>query len=245
MNLTDETLSAFLDSELTEAEMETVRDQLAADPALADRLAELASVDAELQAHYGSIDDRPMPESVTRMLEADHSRSPGPERENVIAFPWWRRLRGHTGKAVAAAIIAGVAMTQWLTLPSDGQRASPAVAKVLESQPSGEVYEVNGNTMLTPRLTFRNQAGEWCRQFRMDTEKSASEQIACRTDGGAWQQVAREDAELLPEADSYQTATGGKVLDQSLDQMMAESPLGPDEERTLLEQRWRQGVNNQ
>lgn len=245
MNLSDETLSAFLDNELTEAEMEAVRDQLLVDPALAERLAELASVDAQLQAHYGLIDKRPMPDSVTQMLEAGHSRASAPERENVIAFPWWRRLRGHTGKAVAAAVIAGVAMTQWLNLPSDRQNASPAVAEVLESQPSGEVYEVNGNTMLTPRLTFRNQAGEWCRQFRMDTENSASEQIACRTDGGAWQQVAREDAEPLPEADSYQTASGGKVLDQSLDQMMAESPLGPDEERTLLEQRWKQDANNQ
>ncbi len=245
MNLTDETLSAFLDNELTEAEMEAVRDQLAADPALADRLAELASVDAQLQAHYGSIDDRPMPESVTRMLEAGHSRASAPERENVVTFPWWRRLRGHTGKAVAAAVIAGVAMTQWLTLPSNGQTASPAVAEVLDSQPSGEVHEVNGNTMLTPRLTFRNRAGEWCRQFRMDTEKSASEQIACRTDGGAWQQVAREDAEPLPEDELYQTATGGKVLDQSLDRMMAEPPLGPDEERALLDQQWRQGADNQ
>ena len=46
MKMTDETLSAFLDNELTDAEMEAVRDQIEKDPTLADRLAEMASVDA-------------------------------------------------------------------------------------------------------------------------------------------------------------------------------------------------------
>jgi anti-sigma factor RsiW len=86
MKMTDETLSAFLDNELTDAEMEAVRDQIEKDPTLADRLAEMASVDAELQAHYGSIDDRPMPASITRMLEEKASRSAAPAQDNVAKF---------------------------------------------------------------------------------------------------------------------------------------------------------------
>lgn len=65
MKITDETLSAFLDSELSPSEMEAVRERLATDPSLTDRLAELADVDSELKSHYGDIDDRPFPESVT------------------------------------------------------------------------------------------------------------------------------------------------------------------------------------
>ena len=53
MKMTDETLSAFLDNELTDAEMEAVRDQIEKDPTLADRLAEMASVDAELPLRLG------------------------------------------------------------------------------------------------------------------------------------------------------------------------------------------------
>lgn len=230
MNMTDETLSAFLDNELTEAEMEAVRDRLAVDPALADRLAELASVDAELQAHYRSIDDRPMPASVTRMLE--------PANDNVVTFPWWRRVREHSVKAVAAAVIAGVALTQWLTQPSNGDPAWPAVANILDNQPSGEVYQVGDHASLTPRLTFRSLAGEWCRQFRLETEGSASEQIACRNDAGTWEPVARAEAEPAPASDTYQTASGGSVLDQTLDRMMADSPIGPNTERALLQHEW-------
>lgn len=245
MNTTDETLSAFLDNELTEADMEAVRDQLAADPSLADRLAELATVDAELQAHYSLIDDRPLPESVTRMLEGVPSRNAAPGKENVVSFPWWRTtqwrrsMRGHAGKVAAAAMIAGVALMQWSDTPLDGDPAWPAVTQVLDSQPSGEIYQVSHQASLTPRLTFRNQAGEWCRQFRLESADAASEQIACRSKAGGWEQVARAELEPSSESGNYQTASGGNILDETLDRIMANSPIGPDKESALLEQLWR------
>lgn len=238
MNITDETLSAFLDNELTEVEMQAVRDHLAADPALADRLAELATVDTELQAHYSSIDDRPMPPSITRMLEAGGTGNAAPEKDKVVTFPWWRRMRSHIGKAVAAAVVAGVAMTHWLTLPSHGEPTWSEVVKVLDNQPSGEVYSVSDQATLTPRLTFRNQAGDWCRQFRLQTQDSASERIACRSQAGAWEQVAQVDTGLSSSPDTYQTASGGNVLDQTLDRIMAGAPIGPSAERALLQHEW-------
>jgi len=251
MNTTDETLSAFLDNELTEADMEAVRDQLAADPSMADRLAELATVDAELQAHYSLIDDRPLPESVTRMLEGIPSRNAAPGKDNVVSFPWWRTMqwrrtmqwqgsmRGHVGKAAAAAVIAGVALMQWFDMPLNGDPAWPAVTQVLNSQPSGEIYQVSNQATLTPRLTFRNQAGEWCRQFRLESTDAASEQIACRSKAGGWEQVARAEVEPSSESGNYQTASGGNVLDETLDRIMANSPIGPEKESALLEQLWR------
>ncbi|MFO7527343.1 MAG: hypothetical protein R6W86_00855 [Marinobacter sp.] len=238
MNITDETLSAFLDHELPEAEMQAVRDQLAADPALADRLAELASVDAELQARYGAIDDRPMPESVTRRLADGPSGGAGGEPGKVIAFPWWRRVREHTGKAVAAAVIAGFALAQWLALPDSGEEAGRAVvAQALETRASGEPHAID-DTTVTPRLTFRNQAGDWCRQYLVQLSDRASEQIACRTGAGDWEQVAKVDVELSAAPGTYQTASGGSVLDETLDQIMEGPPIGPEAERSLLQHHW-------
>jgi len=239
MKMTDETLSAFLDSELTDAEMDAVRNQLAQDPTLADRLAEMASVDAQLQEHYAAIDDRPMPESVTRLLEQEPAPETAASPDNVVTFPWWRTLRGHAGKAVAAAVIAGVALMQWFGTPSSGGPSWQTVAQALDTRPSGEVYEVSNQATLTPRLTFRNQAGEWCRQFRLVSGDVASEQIACRTDAGSWEQVARVKAGPLPESGTYQTASGGSVLDSTLDRMMAGPPVGPEKESELLGQQWR------
>lgn len=242
MKITDETLSAFLDSELSHAEMEAVRHKLAVDPALTDRLAELASVDAQLQAHYGTIDDRPMPESVTWMLADSSSRNRASAPDTVVRFPWWRTLRGQAGKAVAAAVIAGVALMQWFGLPSNGDPAWQQVAQVLENQPSGQTHTLDSQSTsgasLTPRLTFQNQDGDWCRQFGINTATAASEQIACRGETGEWEPVARAEAEPAVDADAYQTASGGSVLDPTLDRMIQGAPIGPEQERELLDRKW-------
>jgi anti-sigma factor RsiW len=239
MKITDETLSAFLDSELTPTEMDAVREQLATDPSLADRLAELAVVDSELQSHYGEIDDRPLPASINRMLAKDHEETTEQTDNNIVPFPWWRRLREHSGKAIAAAVVAGFAMTQWLTMPSGDNPAWPAVAGLLDSRASGETYSVSEDIKLTPRLTFRNHSGEWCRQFRLQSDSDASEQIACRTQSGAWEQRVQVETGQPVAADGYRTASGGSVLDDELNQMMSTPPLGLEKERTLLEQQWR------
>ena len=235
MNITDEILSAFLDSELSEPTMNAVRDQIALDPSLADRLAELASVDAELQRHYGAIDQQPMPDAVTRLLEQP---APVEHPDNVVAFPWWRRLKNHAGQAVAAALVAGFAMTQWLGSPAVDDPGWASTIQVLEQQPSGKAYAVGTDTTLTPRLTFRNQAGDWCRQFRVDLPAESSEQIACRDGSGSWQTVARIEVEPGPATGAYQTASGGRVLDSTLDRMMAGQPVDSGAEMALIDSRW-------
>ncbi|GGC66172.1 anti-sigma factor family protein [Marinobacter halophilus] len=235
MRITDEVLSAFLDHELSEPEMDAVREQLALDPGLADRLAELAAVDAELQRHYGAIDDQPMPDSVTRLLDQP---KPAASSDNVVAFPWWRQLRAHSGKAVAAAVIAGLAMTQWLNTPALNEPAGLALAEVLEHEASGRAYALSSDVTLTPRLTFQNQAGDWCRQFRVDRPAAASEQIACRDGSGHWEVVAQVDVPATPGTQRYQTASGGSVLDDELDRRMSGSPIAPEAEMTLLETQW-------
>ncbi|MBE0486397.1 hypothetical protein [Marinobacter sp.] len=235
MKITDELLSAFLDNELSEPEMAAVRDQIELDPALADRLAELASVDAGLQRHYGAIDDQPVPDSVTRLLKQP---DPVASSNNVVAFPWWRRLREHSGKAVAAAVIAGIAMTQWLNSPNVDPPAWSALAEVLEHEPSGQAYVLGSDITLTPRLTFQNQAGDWCRQFRLDTATEASEQIACRDGRGDWASLVTVNAPSVPDSQRYQTASGGHIMDDVLDQMMAGPPMALDEEAAMLGGRW-------
>lgn len=240
MNITDETLSAFLDSELPEQEMQAVRDRLLEDPALSDRLAALASSDRAVASHYSAIDNRPLPRAVTALLGQDQ-RGPA----EVIEFPWWRRIQKavdrRSGIAVAAALVMGFGLAQLLSLSPTGTDATwRAVAQSLETTPSGETRTLEPGGQLVPRLTFTNREGEYCRLFRVQTADRASENIACRrgqSDAG-WVQVASVEVEQVGPANGYKAASGGSVLDPILDRMISGAVVGREQETRLLSEGW-------
>lgn len=238
MTNVDEKLSAFLDGELLAEEMQQIRERLAVEPALAARLSELSMVDQVLQAHYAEIDNRPLPAAITEMLgvlENEPERSPS----NVIRFPLRERLRAHAGKAVAAALVGGFALAQWLSLPTVEPDASwQEMAQALESTPSGTNYDLASGDQLTPRLTFVNHDGEYCRQFRVRGDTGRSENIACRTGAQEWDLAVRLELTGTVAEDRYQTASGGSALDDSLDKMIAGPLLAPEDERRLIELQW-------
>lgn len=236
MTLSDDTLSAFLDQELTEAEMAAVREAIARDPAIADRLAELAMVDTRLQARYRAIDEQPMPEAVTALLGQTPVAAAG--ADNVIPLTRWRRAWTHAGRAIAAAVVAGVALGLWLSQPESGSEpAWTDIAEVLEHRAGGQAHPVGADVQVTPRLTFRSVDGDWCRQYRVRWPDQSAEQIACRADG-QWRRIAQ--AQVPVDNGEYRAATGGNPLDQTLDQIMAGSPLTREQEQALLVGGWKE-----
>jgi len=236
--LTDETLSAFLDAELPEAEMERVRQRLCEDETLSDRLAELAGVDQLLAVTYSSIDERPLPEAVTAMLVEE---SP-PQPAQVIPFPLWRRaqeqLQRHAGIAAAVTLAIGLG-AGWL-LPGQPQgtdNAWQAVAASLERAPSGKTLELADGRQLTPRLTFVSQQGDYCRQYQVVSGAQGSENIACRSGDGGWQLTASVQLEAVQEPGTYRTASGGSLLDSALDAMVARD-IDPQDEAKIIADEW-------
>ena len=241
MKVNDETLSAFLDAELPEAEMNAVRERLKVDEELSDRLAQLAMVDQHLSNRYSTIDDHPMPDAVTRLLKQadDPENDERGGQDNLIEFPWWRSvqqsIRSQAGLAVAASLVMAIGAVQlWSSGVDDGW---PAVANALETQPSGAAHELGDGRTLLARLTFTNQSGDYCRQFQLRSEESVSENIACKENQG-WSLSAQEGVEDTSGGSGYRTASGGSVLDQTLDSMMQGQALGPEAERRLLESGW-------
>ncbi|MDQ2076395.1 hypothetical protein [Marinimicrobium sp. ABcell2] len=243
MKMTDETLSAFLDGELPPADMELVRAQLAEDPALADRLAELSEVDALVSQQAHAIDERPLPSGIQKLLAEDEPKA---ESAQVIEFPLWRRARqafnAPTGIAAAIALAFGFGLAQVTDNVGDQQaNAFQPIAQHLETLPSGTSEALPDGRQVTPRLTFVNRDGQYCRQYLVTGSGERSENIACRAqqaDAG-WEQWAsiRQPA---TEPGSYQTASGGSLLDSTLDQMMAGGIIEPDQEKQLIERDWRQ-----
>jgi len=235
MNISDERLSAFLDAELPEAEMEAIRQALADNEQLAERLAELAMVDELVARSAASIDSQPLPAQINQLLAASQPDA------KVIAFPLaWplaRRLRqlARNNLAIAASVMLVMAVGAFQLL-APRQDHWQAVAQLLETGRSGQQLMASDGSRLNARLSFTDQQGDYCRQFQLRDRTGVSEQIACRRQG-QWQPVA--SVPVKPKAPgSYQTASGESPLDEQLDHMISGDPLDAAAEAAAIAKHW-------
>lgn len=227
MKITDEQLSAFLDAELPQAEMEAIREQLIEDETLADRLAELALIDELVATSAKQIDRLPMPQTTTTLVQK-------PSAE-IIAFPLWKRLqRGLI--AASVALIIGFGVSQMMN-NNTNQSDWTAVAQVLETAPSGVMQVASNRAEIKPRITFKNHQGDYCRQFDFSDGKTHSENIACRQ-GGQWQLTNTAIQQQQQHVDEYQTASGGSALDEIIEKMVEGEFFNAQKEADVIGSQW-------
>ncbi|KJS08810.1 MAG: hypothetical protein VR73_04315 [Gammaproteobacteria bacterium BRH_c0] len=233
MTYSDQQLSAFLDSELDEHEMAALREALAMDEALADRLAELALVDTVVASAYATIDHRPVPEAVTTLL------SPATGADNVVALPVWQRLRRSLQPqyAIAASLALLAVFGIARLIPDASQTDWQNVAAVLETAPSGISHPLDADTAIKPRLTYKNRDGDYCRQFQLARSNGTEESIACRKDD-QWQRVTTVYLPAVNDDAEYSAASGGSGLDAILDQSIADGPFDAQTEESLISSDW-------
>ncbi len=251
MNISDEQLSAFLDAELPEAEMEAIREQLILDEDIANRLAELAMVDEVVAAAYATIDSRPLPDSVTELLADDTqiveeklSVKENPVKEKsgtakVIAFPVLQTFQNVLQKnmAIAASVVMVLGLAAIQLLHETNTNGNwQEVAKILDTTPSGVQITTHG-VEIKPRLTFANKQGEYCRQFIMANEKSTTENIACRKQD-QWKIAVSVTIDKTQETNTYQTASGGSLLDSAIEEMADGDFFDAQSEAQIMERQW-------
>lgn len=246
MNINDETLSAFLDQELPEQQMAEVRDAIAANPQLSERLAELANADALVKQHANAIDSLPMPEAITAMLQqapesSTESLSTSAQPTNkVVQLSAWRRSRDwlsqHAALAAGVMLVIGFAAGNLTTSPPDSS-SGEAVLAHLDTIPSGETVTVAPNTQILNRFTFMDQQGRPCRQYQLQSAETTTENVACRQQG-QWQLEAMARTPDQAGDLQYRPATGAAALDSVLDGMMAKGALSLQEEAQLMEKNW-------
>lgn len=234
MKISDEQLSAFLDAELPEQEMEFIRQQLSDDETLANRLAELAMVDQQIANHYARIDERPLPEAITRLLREEQ-----PVSTNIVQFPLWkkvhRQLQQHAAIAASVALLIGFSAAQ--LFPNNNSDQWNAVAQVLDNTSSGTEQIINDGSRVKPRLSFMNQAGNYCRQFQITNNDVSAENIACLTNN-RWQLTMSVYSQANEHTDEYHTASGGSVLDSALDAMMQGEAFDAEAEMRAINNGW-------
>ncbi len=259
MKIDDAQLSAFLDQELPESDMQALRLALRASPEMAQRLADLAGADAMTRLHGKAIDALPMPEAVTRLLNegvagaglaGSAAANTGSRDSKVVSLSLWRQGRQflaqhaarHTALAASVLLLLGF-FAGWLPSalgPASGPAipgsSSAAVLAALDSAPSGTGITVSGSELL-PRFSFTDPQGRYCRQFRLQEGSLISENLACREADG-WQLLASIQMSGVFPADEYQPASGMRLLDSILDEMMPGAALDLETEAALINSGW-------
>lgn len=244
--ISDEQLSAFLDAELPEAEMEMIREQLIDDEDLANRMADLAMVDQVVAMSYATIDAHPIPAAITQLLAEDAPNSQTQtetqtetKSATIIAFPLLKkiqqRVQEHAAIAASVALVIGFGISQ--SLHTNSPDNWQAVAAILDSTPSGVEQLASNGVNVKPRLSFTDKDGNYCRQFVQSDSKSTSENIACRK-ANQWQLAASVYIDKAQQAGTYQTASGGSLLDATLEQMASGDFFDAQAEAAAIEQHW-------
>jgi hypothetical protein len=177
MTISETTIAAYVDGELSQAERRAVETAAAADPTLAAQLRAAERLRERLADAYRPVLEEPTPEAITRVLATASAREPrrrGDVRSwAAIAASWL--VAGVIGAASVqalrpAAFVAG----------ERGLEAGRGLAKDLASLPSGEVSP-SGTRIV---FSFRT-ADAYCRAF----VRAQDSGVACR-EGRGWRLAA-------------------------------------------------------
>ena len=245
MTIPDDTLMAFADGTLPTGEAASIASAVAADAALAERVALLRAGRAAARGAFADVLEEPIP---ARLLAAARGAAPAPVPTRAALpgtatpQPAERRLpfppRGRIGLAIAASLLLGLVGGWMLRGGGDGGpdpgpgHIGPALAALLERSPSG----VAGPA--TVLATHPIESGGVCRLFAMPAVAATVTGLACRAPSGEWQMralVARRDG-----VGGFAPAgADDPLLAEMLERLGAAAAMPPEAERAAIGRGWR------
>jgi hypothetical protein len=243
---------AYLDGELDDDARARIDAAVAADPALAGRLARDLRLQTQVRDAFAGALDEPVPAHLQAMLApaaasqasaAHPSETPG--GADIVVLPSrnpHRRMPPAWLGYAAAAMLAVVAIGgAWQRMQSpvrmrDGELvAAGTLAKgldtVLASAPDAA-------SAVSIGLTFRARDGRICRSFSYRDETTLSG-LACRSDG-TWRLSALERVEAANEGEWRQaSSTMTPAVQAAVDAALAGDAFDADGERKARDSGWR------
>jgi hypothetical protein len=238
MSLSNETLMAFIDGELSVQEAARVALALAADPVLAKRVEQQRKLSARLQEAYAPVLDQAVPER----LQAAAGSPGGVARDSG---PPVRRWSWPEWGAMAASLALGVFLAHVLFLQAPQQPLAASgeggllahrdLARSLDRTPSGP-GEHAGTTRIG--FSFRDAEGRACRTFVVGRE-AATAGLACRHEDG-WRVSMLVEAPMEPSSEMRMASSPlPAALLHEVDARIAGEPLDADEEARAIGAGWR------
>jgi len=242
MTLDDETLMAYADGELDAPTRAAVEAAIAADPAVAQRVAQHRALRSRLQAAFDPVLAEPLPE---RLLATTRGTATAARSGNLIALRrisavrWsWPQL----GTALAASLLLGVLLGPWLLrkpvplMTRDGALlAGGSLARALSQQLASTQ---SADAPVQVGVSFRSRSGDYCRTFVI-REKNALAGLACHAHGN-WRLEALAASEAAAESGGYRPAasTLPPAVASTLDALIAGEPFDARAEVAAREHGW-------
>jgi hypothetical protein len=249
MQFSDEILMAYADGELDAETRHQIEAAMAADPSIAERVAQHQSLRADLGAAFAPVLDEPIPQ---RLLDAAQS-SPASREDTVVDLAAVRAARTRKTEprrwswpewtAIAASLLIGVFAGRTALQPSgstlfasapDGVVAAGALAAALSDQASGR-----SGSAIGIGLSFRAKSGEYCRTFTARND-STTAGFACR-EQDAWRVRALSEDEAGASGGEYRMARTAlpPAIVQAVEDAKAGDALDAAEEAAARERGWR------
>lgn len=253
MNISDETLMAYVDGELDAAARAALEAALAVDPALATRLARQQALVGQLRAAFDSVLEEPLPPRLLavarttgnaaaaeqpRLADFRTRSSGGVMSPRHWSWPQWGALAASLIVGVLAGYVLPRHAPAGLVAENGRLIAHGALANALSEQLASEPPDQTAP--LRVGLSFRAKAGDYCRTFTLaGTGEPPLAGLACK-EGPDWRIRILAQAETAANVDYRMAAS---TLPQSVlrmvDDSIAGSPLDATAERAARDDGWR------
>ena len=228
-----ETLIAFADGELTEAERVEVQRALDADPALRTQLETQQRLRAAISAAFDPIAREPSPSKLVAAAQAPSNVVPLAGR----LARWSVREWGAMAASLAAGLIIGVGVLRPQAVVSTDNAALVAAGPLHHALDTQLASDTDKPVRIG--LTYRNREGAVCRTFAMDAVQIQG--LACRS-ASQWRlQILTRDA-AHQNGDMRTAATNiDPAILQAAQSTMSGDVFDAAAERQARDGQWRQG----
>ena len=213
-----EQISAYLDKQMSQVEVTAFKQRLLAEPDLRQELEMIQGHDESLKSAISDIDNDPLPESLSSLLE---------EKDKTSSY--WLPL---------AASLVLVGFLSYFGLRGSSSPLSSELQLALTRQASGESVTLAQGLELEILGSFKNANGTYCREYVSVLEQVSTHAIACKLDSG-WENFA-VSAPLDANSGGYAPASAQAQgdVDTYIESFATQGMLAPQEEARLIERQW-------
>jgi anti-sigma factor RsiW len=238
----DEELMAYADGELAEDRAAALDLALAADDALAERLALFTETRAILADALRPMLDDPVPAHLVQRVRDLAAADAAAQAANVVAFPARPQAPPIWQLPIAASIALAVGFGAGLMLRGQADpdapiqfagTLDPALTEALDSLASGQSLTLASGARVEAIATFRSDDDAVCREFEYDHAGGTTVVSVVCHDGQDWQTRLAVAAAPADET-GYAPASSMEALDAYLTATNAGATLSVEDEAAAL-----------